>query len=63
MPDMDETESALIEVATADSKMTMDLYAQLEQRIERRHATAFDALIDKAPRSAGQPRSGRVRDT
>jgi integrase len=47
------------QVGHADSKMTMDVYAQLEQRVERRHGTAFDALIAKA---RGQ-QDDVVRDT
>jgi integrase len=33
------------QVGHADSKMTLDVYAQLEQRIERHHGTGFDRLI------------------
>ena len=33
------------QVGHADSKMTMDVYAQLEQRVDRSHGTAFDALV------------------
>jgi integrase len=36
------------QVGHANSKMTMDVYAQLEQRVDRRHGTAFDALIRDA---------------
>jgi hypothetical protein len=36
------------QVGHADSKMTMDVYAQLEQRVERRHGTAFDELVRAA---------------
>lgn len=36
------------QVGHADSKMTMDVYAQLEQRVERSHGTAFDALLRSA---------------
>ena len=32
----------------ADSKMTLDVYAQLEQRVDRSHGTSFDRLIRKA---------------
>ena len=32
------------QVGHADSKMTMDVYAQLEQRVERSHGTNFDRL-------------------
>ena len=33
------------QVGHADSKMTLDVYAQLEQRVERSHGTSFDALL------------------
>jgi integrase len=36
------------QVGHADSKMTLDVYAQLEQRVDRRHGTALDALIRDA---------------
>lgn len=36
------------QVGHADSKMTMDVYAQLEQRVDRSHGTNFDRLIAKA---------------
>jgi hypothetical protein len=36
------------QVGHANSKMTMDVYAQHEQRVERRHGTAFDQLLRKA---------------
>ena len=36
------------QVGHADSKMTMDVYAQLEQRAEREHGEAFDALVRRA---------------
>jgi len=35
----------MAQVGHADSKMTMDVYAQLEQRAERSHGTQFDALL------------------
>jgi len=28
--------------------MTMDVYAQLQQRVERRHGEAFDGLVRRA---------------
>ena len=34
----------MAQVGHADSKMTMDVYAQLEQRADRSHGTQFDAL-------------------
>jgi integrase len=36
------------QVGHADSKMTLDVYAQLEQRIKRDHGIRFDALIRAA---------------
>jgi hypothetical protein len=36
------------QVGHADSKMTLDVYAQLEQRADRSHGTSFDALLRKA---------------
>ena len=36
------------QVGHADSKMTLDVYAQLEQRIDRHHGKAFDAVIRDA---------------
>lgn len=53
------------QVGHADSAMTMDVYAQLEQRAKRSHGTSFDRLLAEAreqiealPRSepAGAPR-------
>lgn len=36
------------QVGHADSKMTMDVYAQLEQRVHRSHGTNFDRLMRDA---------------
>jgi integrase len=36
------------QVGHADSHMTMDVYAQLQQRAERRHGEAFDGLVRQA---------------
>ena len=36
------------QVGHADSKMTMDVYAQLQQRVKRDHGKAFDALVQRA---------------
>jgi hypothetical protein len=41
------------QVGHADSKMTLDVYAQLQQRADRSHGTSFDALPRKASWSAG----------
>jgi hypothetical protein len=36
------------QVGHADSKMTLDVYAQLEQRVDRSHGESFDRLVRKA---------------
>ena len=36
------------QVGHADSHMTMDVYAQLQQRAERQHGEAFDGLVRRA---------------
>jgi len=36
------------QVGHADSKMTTDVYAQLQQRARRDHGQAFDALVRRA---------------
>ena len=36
------------QVGHEDSKMTMDVYAQLQQRVKREHGRAFDQLVRKA---------------
>jgi hypothetical protein len=36
------------QVGHADSKMTLDVYAQLEQRVKRDHGASFDRLIRPA---------------
>jgi hypothetical protein len=36
------------QVGHADLKMTLDVYAQLEQRADRTHGTSFDALLRRA---------------
>jgi len=36
------------QVGHADSNMTLDVYAQLEQRIEWSHGTEFDRLVRNA---------------
>jgi hypothetical protein len=36
------------QVGHADSKMTMNVYAQLEQRVDRSHGTSFDRLVRRA---------------
>jgi hypothetical protein len=41
------------QVGHADSKMTMDVYAQLEQRLKRDHGASFDRLVRQAPELRG----------
>ena len=36
------------QVGHADSTMTMDVYAQLQQRVDRQHGASFDRLVRKA---------------
>lgn len=36
------------QVGHADSKLTLDVYAKLEQRIQRDHGTGFDQLVRQA---------------
>ena len=36
------------QVGHADSKMTTDVYAQLQQRVRREHGKAFDLLVRQA---------------
>jgi asparagine synthetase B (glutamine-hydrolysing) len=37
----------------ANSKMTLDVYAQLEQRIQRDHGAGFDRLVRQARAQLG----------
>ena len=51
------------QVGHADSKMTLDVYAQLEQRIQRSHGKEFDRLVRHAREqlhgtSTGAPAEG-----
>jgi integrase len=43
------------QVGHADSKMTLDVYAQLEQRIHRSHGTSFDLLLQQASADGSYP--------
>jgi integrase len=36
------------QVGHADSKMTLDVYAQVQQRVKRQHGAAFDRLVRRA---------------
>ncbi|MHB1539460.1 MAG: tyrosine-type recombinase/integrase [Solirubrobacteraceae bacterium] len=58
------------QVGHADSKMTLDVYAQLEQRVDRSHGTNFDRLIEDArgrlqdaPSPLVMPRSRKLPTT
>jgi integrase len=44
------------QVGHADSRMTLDVYAQLEQRVDRKHGTSFDRLIRRARESVSGSR-------
>jgi hypothetical protein len=46
------------QVSHADSKMTMDVYAQLEQRVDRSHGTSFDRLVRTAREQIASPSNG-----
>jgi len=50
------------QVGHADSKMTLDVYAQLEQRVDRTHGTSFDAFIIHARTHAGDTTDHEARD-
>jgi integrase len=45
------------QVGHADSKMTLDVYAQLEQRIDRDHGKGFDHLVRQARLQQGDQRA------
>ena len=49
------------QVGHADPKMTLDVYAQLEQRVDRSHGTSFDALIRDARGRTGEPAKDPAR--
>jgi hypothetical protein len=38
----------MAQVGHADSRMTLDVYAQLEQRVKRAHGKSFDRLVRQA---------------
>jgi integrase len=47
------------QVGHADSKMTMDVYAQVQQRAKRSHGVGFDELVREARESvAAMPKTG-----
>jgi integrase len=41
----------MAQVGHADSRMTMDVYAQLEQRVKRAHGESFDQLLRQAQKA------------
>jgi hypothetical protein len=43
------------QVGHADPKMTMDVYPQLEQRVDRSHGESFDRLVRKEMRDGAFP--------
>ena len=43
-----DVKSVMSQVGHADSKMTLDVYAQLEQRFKREHGVRFDAVVRDA---------------
>jgi integrase len=47
------------QVGHADSKMTMDVYAQLEQRVKREHGASFDRLVRQARELRGEDSTTR----
>ena len=44
----------MAQVGHADSRMTMDVYAQLEQRVKREHGESFDRLVRQAGETHGE---------
>jgi integrase len=46
----------MAQVGHADSRMTMDVYAQLEQRVKREHGESFDRLV----RQAGESQANEI---
>jgi integrase len=45
----------MAQVGHADSRMTMDVYAQLEQRAKREHGESFDRLVRQARELGERP--------
>jgi integrase len=48
----------MAQVGHADSRMTMDVYAQLEQRVKREHGESFDRLVRQAGESQANKTHG-----
>jgi hypothetical protein len=51
------------QVGHGDSKMTMDVYAQLEQRVKREHGASFDRLVSEAPEVPGGAQAAAEAET
>jgi hypothetical protein len=64
-----DAKCVMSQVGHADSKTTLDVYAQLEQRIKREHGVRFDAIIRDAEEQmhrddmSGETRPGQTRLT
>jgi integrase len=52
----------MAQVGHADSKMTLDVYAQLEHRAKRDHGRRFDELIDEEDESPNDTNAGNPSD-
>ena len=57
-----DVEWVMSQVGHADSKMTMDVYAQLEQRVDHSHGLNFDRLIREAREASNGQRLGQEVD-
>ena len=61
-----DLEWVMSQVGHADSKMTMDVYAQLQQRVKREHGEHFDRLIRGADEQLAslseRPEAGSIGD-
>lgn len=61
-----DLEWVMSQVGHADSKMTMDVYAQLQQRVKRQHGEHFDRLIRGADEQLAslseRPEAGSIGD-
>jgi integrase len=61
-----DLEWVMSQVGHADSKMTMDVYAQLQQRVKRQHGEHFDQLIRGADEQLAslseRPETGSIGD-
>jgi integrase len=51
------------QVGHADSKVTLDVYAQLQQRVKRQHGTAFDRLVRRAREQLGGMETVRTTES